>query len=161
MKSKLHIVIAALSAFLVACGGSEPTFTAIQVQQATAQATANEAAKADAKLAAAKTEMSRLAEKTARQGGFQSESNCNVMPQGIEKMTAVHDFPVNAITFYKDACAKQVTALNAERAKEKQRNVVAERQRVAKLAAAKAKQVEEAKRVAAAKAKAKPHQQKG
>jgi len=159
-KSKLYLVFAAmfLSLFLTACGGG---LSDADINKAVTSARESgktvEAAKADAKLSSAKNEMAKLAAETAYQGSFSSANNCNVLPQGFASTSAAQNFPTNAPTFYKDECSKVVVAMNGQRATAKKNAIVAERARVAKLAAAKQK-AEEAKRVAAAKAKAKQHQ---
>lgn len=155
LKNPLYIVLTAiLTSFLVACGGGgEQMFTTAQLQQqvssATAQAIKAEAEKADAKLAAAKAELKKLAVDTARQGGFSSMANCNVLPVSFATTSAAKNFPTNAPGEYRAICSQEVMAMNAERANTKQKAVVAERTRVAKLAAD--KQKAEAKRLAALK----------
>ncbi len=161
----LYIVIAAtLFSLLAACGDGEEKFTSTQLKQAvataTSQATTAEANKADAKLAAAKAELKKLAVDTARQGGFSATANCNILPAGFNATSAIKNFPSSAPGEYRAVCTQEVALMNSERKTNANRAIAKAKQTEAKLAAAKAKQAEEARRVAASKAKAKP-QQKG
>jgi hypothetical protein len=106
---------------LTGCG--EETFTLAQVSekvtQAEAKARADEASKTDGKLSAAMRELKKVGEAVARQGGYSASANCNVMPAEVQSTKAAKDFPQNIGMMYKEACDREVVAMNAERDKMK------------------------------------------
>lgn len=151
-KTLLITVLALVISVLTACGGGMGEVEVAQKVVAAREGGAiAEAARADAKLDAAKTEMSRLAIETARQGGYSSSANCNVLPQSFAGKSASHNFPSNAPLLYKEACVKEVVVMNAERKANASRAIAQAKAHQAKLAAKKAK----AEQLAAEK-KAKP-----
>lgn len=115
--------IIAVSALTACFGSKEETFTAAQVAERVAESSrqaadrtrADEASKTDGKLAAAITELKKIGGDTARQGGFSANANCNVVPSAIGVTQASKDFPRHVTTMYKEACTKEVMAMNAER----------------------------------------------
>lgn len=149
----LFVFVISSAGLFTACGGKNDTEVTNLVNAAKADGlkdgTSAEAAKADAKLSAAKAEIKKLAVDTARQGGFSSSANCNVLPQGMAATSAVKNFPSNAPHEYRAVCAQEVVIMNAERAGMKDKAVAAAKKaEQKKLAAAKAAE-ERAKRLAA------------
>lgn len=139
-KRIISCFVAVLSlSILSACGGvSEEEVSRVvanAVTSAKAEATKAEAVKAESKLFAAKAEIKELAVRTARQGGFSASANCNVLPTGFTLTTAYSVFPKYSPIEYKEACSKEVVAMNSERSSNKQvavnKAVSAERKRAA------------------------------
>lgn len=144
MRKLFSLVMAmAVSMFITACGGGiSQEEVASQVASAKKVASTEamnlEASRADAKLSAAKAEIKKLAIDTARQGGFSSSANCNVLPQGLAATSAAKNFPTNSPLEYKAICAQEVAVMNAERSAMKGKAIAqskkAEQQRVASVA---------------------------
>ncbi len=112
------IAVLTSSLFLAACDPSSNELAmakASAAAAASAEATKVEAAKADSKLSTAKTEIKKVAVAAARQGGFSSSANCNVIPQELTATAAAKNFPTNAPLEYKAICAQEVATMNAER----------------------------------------------
>lgn len=94
----------------------------------------------DAKLLAAKSELSQLAEKTVRAGEYGKSTNCNLAPEGLRDTQAFQDFHDSQNTVraeYKAACLKEVKNQKAERNRhwltikeERRRHRLAHRQEV-------------------------------
>ncbi len=164
IKKAIALMALAASTFLAGCGGSnpEPTFTTAQMTQASnkaateaaARAKAEEAAKADAKLVAARNEMSQFGKDIARKGSYLLTKNCEVKPDGFAKTNAATDFPSTAFGMYRDACAREVVAMKAERDQGKWQAVADAKAKERKLAAAKLQANKQ--RLAAAKQKQGP-----
>lgn len=162
LKTIVVMILVALTGLLGACGPS-PEQQAQAFAQARSEAIAAEAAKADAKLMTAKAEISKFATETARSGGYSATANCNVLPVGINKLSAHKNFPSSAPGDYREACVKEVTVMNAERkanadravarAKAKEQKLAAKKAKARQLARAKAEKAAEAKRFAAKPAK--------
>lgn len=131
--------------FIAACS---PQLDEGKIAQVTAAAraagAAAEAKLTDGKWMQARTQLRQLGANTAATGNFLIVDNCNVKPEGFSQLQAVKDFPSSAFTELTAGCTDKVHAMKVERDKAKNRNVLAERQRVA---AAKAR----AERMAAAK----------
>lgn len=151
----LYIVLTAiLVASITACGGGMNEEQVRQkVTEAFGSGERSEANKADGKLYVAVDEMAKLALVTARKGEYTGDNNCNVIPQGFDRLSAAINFPSKAPAIYHDECLKVVAVMKAERLKAKQTTVADERRRIAKLKLAAKKA--EAKHLAEAKAKAK------
>ena len=135
-KKLVAAFIMLMAAFsLVGCGGDTMSVADAKAKADTAkqigvaEGAAAEAKLVDGKLSAAKVELKTLAVKSARQGGFSSSANCNVLPDSYPATNAAKVFPTNAPTFYKDACALEVAIMNGERATQKQNAVLADRKR--------------------------------
>lgn len=136
--------------FLAGCGEQTVSTSQARAQadEAWRQGTAAEAAKADAKLSAAKQELGKIGTDVARQGGFSSSANCNVVPDAVNKSAAMKNFPASATAMYREACVKEVAVMNGERKAMKDQAVARAKAREAKLAAKREKAAEIAAKTA-------------
>lgn len=143
--------LVAASALVVGCGGGEQKFTASEVSskvssavkanatEVEAKARADEAAKGDAKLVAARGEMAQFGKEVARKGGYLLTKNCDVKPDGYASTGAAKHFPSTSFSMYREACAREVVAMKNERDRGNQRAVAKAKKMDQKLAAAKQK----------------------
>lgn len=146
LKKLTAVMVSALVFVLAGCDSGQKvnTLTMDQAKRladgAADKARAEEAAKADGKLGNAKVEAGKLGTNAARQGGFSAEANCNVIPAEVGQTQAAKDFPKHVISFYKEACVKEVAKMNAERSANRNRAVAMAKERERKAAAEKARQ---------------------
>lgn len=150
LKTIVAMIFVALTGLLGACSDDVSKAEALRMANVAKQ---EEAARADAKLMTAKAEISKFAVETARTGGYSATANCNVLPLGIDKLSAFQNFRSSAPSDYREACIKEVTAMNAERKANADRAVAKAKVREQKLAVAKARQEQKLAAKKAAEAK--------
>ncbi len=99
----------------------------------------DEAGKAESRWLTARETIRGVGKTTPREGNYTSVANCKVLPAKLVASSAYQEFKILGLETFKDACAREVGVIVAERKANNNRAIAQAKQREAKQAIAKLK----------------------